>query len=85
MEFQIDMDQKSDKQDNSQTLNVWSLASELGFLIAIPLVIFILIGVKLDKTFGTTPLFIILGMILAFVLSATSIVRKVKKLDKMNK
>jgi F0F1-type ATP synthase assembly protein I len=61
-------------------VNVWALAGEVGFIIALPLVILVLVGVKLDTYLGTTPLFIILGMILAGVASTISITRRVKRL-----
>ncbi len=61
-------------------INVWSLASELGLIIALPLVVLVLIGIKLDKYFNTLPLFIILGMLLSFAVSAVSIARKIRRL-----
>jgi F0F1-type ATP synthase assembly protein I len=61
-------------------INVWSLAGEIGFILALPLVILVVLGVKVDKHFGTTPLFIIVGMLLSMVISATAIIRKVRRL-----
>jgi F0F1-type ATP synthase assembly protein I len=68
------------KQKPQPHLNVWALAGELGFIIALPLVLLVLLGVKADAYFGTTPLFIIAGMILSAVASTISIARKVKRL-----
>lgn len=62
-------------------LNVWGLAGELGLIIAIPLVILVLVGIKIDKTLGTTPLFIIAGIVLSFIASSVSIARKIKKIS----
>jgi F0F1-type ATP synthase assembly protein I len=62
-------------------IRVWALAGELGLLIVIPLLILLLIGIRLDRSFGTTPLFIIAGLILSFVVSAIAIARKVKKVQ----
>lgn len=62
-------------------LNVWSLAGELGLLIAIPVVVFVLLGVWLDKRLGTLPLFIILGIILSMLTSIVTIARKIKNLN----
>jgi F0F1-type ATP synthase assembly protein I len=42
------------------------LGLELGFLIAVPLIIFLLGGLWLDKKMQTTPLFLILGLLLNF-------------------
>jgi F0F1-type ATP synthase assembly protein I len=67
-------------QKPTPVLNVWAIAGEVGFLIAIPLVVLVLLGIKLDKYFATTPLFIIVGMLLAFVISTISIARKVKQI-----
>jgi F0F1-type ATP synthase assembly protein I len=49
---------------------VVSLAFEMGFIIALPLVIFLLLGKYLDAKFNTNPVFKIAAIILA-LLSAT--------------
>jgi F0F1-type ATP synthase assembly protein I len=57
-------------QNNSrQTIkNTWvaafALGTEMGFMIAIPLVVFVAGGVFLDKKLGTLPLFLIIGILL---------------------
>lgn len=66
---------------STSALNVWALAGDVGFVIAVPLVVLVLLGIKLDKYLGTMPLFIILGMLLAGVISTLSIARKVKRLE----
>lgn len=53
-----------------------SLGLELGFMIAVPLVIFLLGGLYLDKKFGTLPLFLIIALVLNMIVS----VIEVKKL-----
>lgn len=63
-----------------QTINVWSTAGEIGVLIALPLVVLLLLGIKLDKKLGTTPLFIIVALIGSMVLSTVAIARKIKRL-----
>lgn len=65
----------------AQTINVWSTAGEVGLLIALPLVLLILLGIKLDKKLGTTPLFIIVAMISSMVLSTIAIARKIRQLN----
>lgn len=62
-------------------LNVWAIASELGFIIAIPLVLLILGGVKADRYFNTTPLFIIIAILIAPVISGIAIWRKIKTIN----
>jgi len=59
------------ERDKSKFFYALSLGLELGFLIAIPLVIFLLLGVFLDKKFNTFPIFlisfIIIGLIVTFL------------------
>jgi len=44
-----------------------SLGLELGFIIVIPLILFLLLGVFLDKKSGTFPLFIIVFVFLGLI------------------
>jgi F0F1-type ATP synthase assembly protein I len=44
-----------------------SLGAQLGFVIAAPLVIFLLLGIYLDRKLGTMPLFIIIALLLNLV------------------
>lgn len=59
-------------------LNLWTLSGELGLLIAVPLVFFVLVGIKLDRWLDTMPLFIIVSIVLAAVISAAAVARKIK-------
>ena len=54
------------------------LAWDLGWIIALPVVILGLGGAYLDKYVGSSPLFILLGFILAITLSFIGIKRKLK-------
>jgi F0F1-type ATP synthase assembly protein I len=45
------------------------LGLELGFLIALPLVIFLLLGIYLDKKFQTFPTFLVFAIIIGIVLT----------------
>ena len=56
------------------------LAWDFGWIIAIPAVAFGFGGAYLDKTQGTSPLFLILGFALALTLSSLGIRRKVKEI-----
>ncbi len=61
--------------------SVWTplvLAGELGLIIAIPVVVLAFGGAWLDKQYGTSPLLLISGCIIAFLLSAIAVVRKVR-------
>ncbi len=62
-------------------INVWAVAGEIGLIIALPLVLLILGGIKLDKTLGTTPLFIIVALVFSMVISTIAIARKIKRLS----
>jgi ATP synthase protein I len=74
------MEQNSDKQDSWSALG---FAWELGYSIAVPLVIFALAGRLLDKHLGTSPWLLLLGLLLA-IASSSYIVYK-KTIDVMKK
>ena len=58
----------------------WSLAGELGYTIAIPIVVFALLGRFADKTWGTSPWFLLLGILISITASSWLIYRKVKEI-----
>ena len=64
-------------------------AGELGYLIALPVVLFALAGKWLDGRFGTKPWCVIAGFVLAALLSGTAVYRRAKQLgmqyDALNK
>lgn len=62
-------DQPSPKPKND-TIIALELAWELGYMIALPLVIFVLIGRYVDHVFSTSPLFILIGVLIAFIISS---------------
>jgi F0F1-type ATP synthase assembly protein I len=43
-----------------------ALGLELGFLIAIPLIVFLILGLWLDRKFDTMPLFVIVCLLAGF-------------------
>lgn len=57
-----------------------SMAWELGYTIAIPLVVFALAGRFLDRQLGTTPWLLLAGMIIAIVVSTLGLIRKFNKI-----
>lgn len=59
-----------------------AVALELGYIIAIPLVGFALLGRYLDTWSGLSPLFLLLGMLLAIASSSIVIYRKISVLLK---
>ena len=56
------------------------LAWHLGYIIAIPAVLFGFGGAYLDRTWGTSPLFILSGFALAAILSSWGVLNKIKKI-----
>lgn len=58
------------------------IVGDFGATLALPAVLLALAGKALDAKYGTKPLFIIAGLILAAVLSGMSIVRKAKRYGK---
>ena len=79
----MDSDQKKDTQkervQNNETKNTFSvlgIAWELGYIIAIPLVVLTIGGKILDEKLGTSPLLLLVGVVLAIVLSTYAIYKK---------
>ena len=64
--------------DKSKEFRAWALAGELGYTIAIPIVILALLGRLADKAWGTAPWIMLLGIILSIVVSSYLIYKKVK-------
>ncbi len=64
------------KTENKGFFEALSLAFELGYIIAIPAVGFALGGRLLDRRFDTTPVFLLLGIFVAILLSSYLVYRK---------
>lgn len=63
--------------------NVWSalsLAWQLGYTIAIPLVVLALVGRFLDKRFGTSPWLLLVGVLSSLIVSTIAIYYKTVKI-----
>ena len=73
-----DLSQKPTKEVNKWALV--SIASEMGFIIALPLVVLALAGKWLDhKTGNTTPWFTLLGIVLAIASTTVWLVKRLKE------
>ena len=57
--------------------SVWALAWSLGFDIAIPLILFALMGRFLDKAFDTGPWLLLCGIVLAIITTTVRIYSRV--------
>jgi F0F1-type ATP synthase assembly protein I len=58
------------KRENFKILYALSFAWQLGFLIAAPLALMIILGLWLDKVLNTGPLLVILGVLAGLVVTA---------------
>jgi F0F1-type ATP synthase assembly protein I len=59
--------QQKQNSKNNKLVEVLILGGEVGFLIALPIIFFLILGLFLDKKFNTFPLFLILCIIFAIV------------------
>lgn len=69
----------------SQRSALWGsleLAFELGYLIAVPIVLLGLGGRFLDRWIGTSPWFLLVGVLLAIVLSSIGVSRKIRAISR---
>ncbi len=71
----------SQNNDRAALFSAYSLVSELGFIIAGPVVLLGVGGAYLDKYLGTSPLFLLLGFLLSFVVSAMGVWNIIKRLN----
>jgi LPXTG-motif cell wall-anchored protein len=75
--------EKNNKQPNLITKwRIASLGMEMGFIIAIPLLILALGGKWLDQKYNTTPWLTVFGILLAIAASTFWLTRRIKELIK---
>lgn len=65
--------------DRKYYLFALKIAGDFGASIAVPVVIFVLVGQYLDTKYQKTPLFTILAFVLAALISAKIIYKKAKR------
>jgi F0F1-type ATP synthase assembly protein I len=68
------------KTETSNTFSALSLAFELGYIIAIPIVGFALGGRLLDHKFDSSPIFLLLGIFVSILLSSYLVYKKTQKI-----
>lgn len=69
-------------QQKNKENTIWyalSLAWQLGYTIAIPIVVLALVGRLLDQKFGTFPWLLLAGILLSLVVSSVLIYKRVVK------
>src|SRR5690349_4677540 len=62
-------------------LNMVSLVTEMGFIISLPLLVLVFIGIKIDRYFHTSPICLLIGIITAAIISSLAIGKKIKQLN----
>ena len=67
------------KSDRPYYLFALKIVGNFGVAIAVPVVLFALLGQYLDEKFGTDPWLLILGFVLAALISGRIIYKKAKK------
>lgn len=60
--------------------SAWQLAWELGYTIAIPIVLLALLGRWADRMLGTSPWLLLLGVLLSTVISSFIVYRKISRI-----
>ncbi|MBI2098795.1 AtpZ/AtpI family protein [Candidatus Uhrbacteria bacterium] len=68
------------QKEKNQVWSALALAWQLGYTIAVPIVVLGLLGRILDKRFGTSPLFLLLGILISIIISSIGIYKKTKKI-----
>lgn len=71
---------KDNSQNNQEKFSPFSLAFELGYTIAIPIVALGLVGRLLDKKFDSSPVLLLAGILLSIIISSIGIYKKVVKI-----
>ncbi|MFA6436294.1 MAG: AtpZ/AtpI family protein [Candidatus Gracilibacteria bacterium] len=67
-----------DRKDDAKVWSAYQLALTLGYMIVIPMVLFGVGGVMLDKHFNSYPLFIFIGFLFALTSSMFVVYTKTK-------
>ena len=76
--FKEDLKRNNSEMKNNKTdkVSVFSLAFELGYIVAIPVVVLALVGRMIDKKLDSSPWFLLLGIVIAIVVSTYWIYKK---------
>lgn len=81
----ISEEKRTAKAETKNTFSTLSIAWELGYMIAIPLVALTLGGRFLDKKFDTSPLFLLVGVVVSIIFSTYAIWRKMSDIIEKTK
>ena len=70
----------NDSKNTKSTFQALGLAWELGYTIAIPLVVLALAGRLADRWYGTSPLFLLVAVFISVLISTWLVYRKTKSI-----
>ena len=73
-------EKEKNKKERTIFLQTLSLAWELGYVIAVPIVILAAGGRFLDNRYDTSPIFLISGILLSILVSGTLVFKKAKRI-----
>lgn len=76
------MESNRANEEKAKEFSAWALAFELGYQIAIPLVVFALAGRFADKYFDTSPWLLLLGILISIFVSSFIVYKKVSEILK---
>ena len=62
--------------------SVVGIAWQLGYTIAVPLVVLAFVGRFLDRKFGTSPWLLLAGILLALVVTGIGVTRQIRALNR---
>ncbi|EKE22249.1 MAG: hypothetical protein ACD_7C00016G0010 [uncultured bacterium] len=76
--FKEDLKRNNKEMKNTKTdkVSVFSLAFELGYIVAVPIVVLALVGRVIDKKLDSSPWFLLLGIVISIVVSTYWIYKK---------
>lgn len=63
-------------------LNLFALSGEIGLQLALPLLVFMVIGIKLDRAHHSAPLFILMAIALSLSTSVILIARMIMRVNR---
>lgn len=61
-------------------LSAWALAWHIGYSIVVPLILFVVGGIFVDKNYETSPVFTLVGLGLAFLVTTLLLIRRVRRI-----
>jgi len=74
-----ELKQKKGKSILWQTIGV---SMQIGYIITLPLIILVISGKILDKHYNSSPFFLLVGMVLALIVSSIAVFIKMRKIIK---